>query len=87
MAQREQIYRLMLLAELLKRKQKGVTYDEAYDYLDRKFRDKGFDLKFSEKTFKRKAIEAMMAFQLERKYSKEEILTLYLNEIYFEIYN
>ncbi|MDN5279428.1 MAG: penicillin-binding protein [Clostridiales bacterium] len=37
----------------------------------------------SERTFKRKAIEAMMAFQLERKYSKEEILTLYLNEIYF----
>jgi len=37
----------------------------------------------SEKTFKRKAIEAMMAFQIERKYSKEEILTLYLNEIYF----
>lgn len=37
----------------------------------------------SEKTFTRKAIEAMMAFQLERKYSKEEILTLYLNEIYF----
>ena len=37
----------------------------------------------SEKTFKRKAIEAMMAFQLERKYSKDEIITLYLNEIYF----
>ncbi len=37
----------------------------------------------SEKTLKRKAIEAMMAFQIERKYSKEEILTLYLNEIYF----
>jgi penicillin-binding protein 1A len=37
----------------------------------------------SEKSFKRKAIEAMMAFQIERKYSKEEILTLYLNEIYF----
>ncbi len=37
----------------------------------------------SEKTYKRKAIEAMMAFQIERKYSKEEILTLYLNEIYF----
>ncbi len=37
----------------------------------------------SEKTFKRKAIEAMMAFQIERKYSKDEILTLYLNEIYF----
>jgi penicillin-binding protein 1A len=37
----------------------------------------------SERSFRRKAIEAMMAFQLERKYSKEEILTLYLNEIYF----
>ncbi|MBF0545706.1 MAG: penicillin-binding protein 1A [Candidatus Riflebacteria bacterium] len=37
----------------------------------------------SEKSLKRKAIEAMLAFQLERKYSKEEILTLYLNEIYF----
>lgn len=37
----------------------------------------------SEKTFQRKAIEAMMAFQIERKYSKDEILTLYLNEIYF----
>lgn len=37
----------------------------------------------NEKTFKRKAIEAMMAFQVERKYSKDEILTLYLNEIYF----
>jgi len=37
----------------------------------------------NERTFQRKAIEAMMAFQLERKYSKEEILTLYLNEIYF----
>lgn len=37
----------------------------------------------SERTFRRKAIEAMLAFQLERKYSKDEILTLYLNEIYF----
>lgn len=37
----------------------------------------------SERSFKRKLIEALMAFQLERKYSKDEILTLYLNEIYF----
>ncbi len=37
----------------------------------------------NEKSYKRKAIEAMMAFQIERKYSKDEILTLYLNEIYF----
>lgn len=37
----------------------------------------------TERTYQRKAIEAMMAFQLERRYSKEEIITLYLNEIYF----
>ena len=37
----------------------------------------------SEKTLKRKIIEAMMAFQIERKYSKDEIITLYINEIYF----
>ncbi|HNV70013.1 MAG TPA: penicillin-binding protein 1A, partial [Candidatus Ozemobacteraceae bacterium] len=37
----------------------------------------------SEKTLKRKVTEAMLAFQLERKYSKDEILNLYLNEIYF----
>ncbi|MBF0502447.1 MAG: PBP1A family penicillin-binding protein, partial [Candidatus Riflebacteria bacterium] len=37
----------------------------------------------TEKSLKRKVKEAMIAFQLERKYSKEEILTLYLNEIYF----
>ena len=37
-----------------------------------------------EKTLKRKVLEALMAFQLERKYSKDEIITLYLNEIYFD---
>lgn len=70
MAQREQIYRLMLLAELLKRKQKGVSYDEAYDYLDRKFRDKGFDLKFSEKTFKRDREQIADILGIESSYSR-----------------
>ena len=72
MAQREQIYRLMLLAELLKRKQKGVSYDEAYDYLDRKFRDKGFDLKFSEKTFKRDREQIADILGIESSYSRTE---------------
>jgi penicillin-binding protein 1A len=36
-----------------------------------------------DKTFTRKILEAILAIQLERKYTKTEILELYLNEIYF----
>ncbi len=37
----------------------------------------------NERTLKRKAREALMALLLERRYSKEEILEAYFNEIYF----
>jgi len=37
----------------------------------------------SDRTWRRKANEALMALLLERRYSKEEILETYLNEIYF----
>jgi penicillin-binding protein 1A len=37
----------------------------------------------SDKTIKRKIQEAYLAIQLERKYSKDEILEMYLNKIYF----
>ncbi len=36
-----------------------------------------------EKTIKRKVQEAYLSLKLERKYSKEEILELYLNKVYF----
>src|SRR6056297_1727477 len=36
-----------------------------------------------EKTLERKLKEAFLAFQLERRYTKEEILELYLNQVYF----
>ncbi|MEW6673170.1 MAG: PBP1A family penicillin-binding protein [Thermodesulfobacteriota bacterium] len=35
------------------------------------------------KTIIRKAKEALLAFQLERRYTKDEILELYLNQVYF----
>lgn len=35
------------------------------------------------KTYERKLREAILSLQLERRYTKEEILTLYLNQIYF----
>lgn len=35
------------------------------------------------KTLLRKAREAVLTFQLERRYTKDELLTLYLNQIYF----
>jgi penicillin-binding protein 1A len=37
----------------------------------------------SKKTIVRKLKEAILAFQLERRYTKDEILELYLNQIYF----
>ena len=36
-----------------------------------------------ERTFARKAREAMLAFELERRFGKDQILTLYLNRVYF----
>ena len=36
-----------------------------------------------EQTLKRKIQEAMMALEIERKYSKKEILEMYMNQIYF----
>lgn len=36
-----------------------------------------------EKTFPRKIKEALLAFRIERTYSKDEILEMYLNQIYF----
>ncbi len=37
----------------------------------------------SDQTVRRKLAEIMMAFKLEKEYSKDEILELYLNEVYF----
>ncbi len=37
----------------------------------------------TEKTYRRKIQEIWLAFQLERSYSKEEVLEMYLNRIYF----
>ncbi len=34
------------------------------------------------RTFKRKAIEAVLALQIERKFTKDEILEMYLNQVY-----
>ncbi len=36
----------------------------------------------SERTFARKALEAILALQIEKKFSKEEILEMYFNQIY-----
>ncbi|MGT2929306.1 penicillin-binding protein PBP1A [Streptococcus dentasini] len=41
-----------------------------------------FSTNNSDKTLKRKAQEAWLAIQLEKKYSKEEIMTFYVNKVY-----
>ncbi|WP_127848238.1 PBP1A family penicillin-binding protein [Lacticaseibacillus hulanensis] len=41
-----------------------------------------FSTKQSDQTLKRKAQEAVLAFQVEQKYSKEQILEFYINKVY-----
>ena len=72
MAQVEQIYRFILLADLFKRKKNGVSYKEAYDFLEKEFDNKGFELKFSEKTFKRDRIQIFELLEMESSYSRTD---------------
>lgn len=75
MAKREQIYRLMLIAELLKRKPKGITYEETRVFLEEKFQDRGWisDLKFGEKTFERDRKLIMELLGLESAYERSSM--------------
>ena len=70
MAKLEQIHRLLYIAELLKSKPNGITYEETKDFLEDKFQEKGFELKFSEKTFKRDRNLISEILGLESKYKK-----------------
>ena len=72
MAKREQFFRLMFLAELFKKKPKGITYEEANQYLERKFEEKDLleNFKFSEKTFKRDREELLEILGIETIYKR-----------------
>lgn len=70
MAKLEQIQRLLYIAELLKSKPNGITFEETKDFLEKKFEEKGFELKFSEKTFKRDRNLISEILGLESKYKK-----------------
>lgn len=72
MAKLEQIYRLMLLAELFKTKKNGVTYDEAKSYLEKRFGEKEYELKFSEKTFQRDREQIFKLLEIESSYSRSD---------------
>ena len=52
MAKLKQIQRLLYIVELLRNKPNGITFEETKDFLEKRFEEKGFELKFSEKTFK-----------------------------------
>ncbi|MFZ5563652.1 MAG: penicillin-binding protein 1A [Thermodesulfobacteriota bacterium] len=71
---------------------KGIARALAKDLLTFDFRQGGSTLTqqlaktlflTSEKSLMRKIKEAVLAFQLERRYTKNEILELYLNQVYF----
>ena len=71
MAKLEQNQRLLYIAELLKSKPNGITFEETKDFLEKKFEEKGFELKFSEKTFKRDRNLIAEILGLESKYKKD----------------
>lgn len=70
MAKLEQIHRLLYIAGLLKTKPNGITYQETKFFLENKFHKKGFELKFSEKTFKRDRSLISEILGIESKYMK-----------------
>lgn len=72
MAKREQFLRLMYLAELFKRKPNGISYNEASQYLEKKFGEKDLleNFKFSEKTFKREREELLEILGIETVYKR-----------------
>ena len=70
MAKLEQIQRLLYIAELLKSKPNGITYEETKNFLEEKFEEKAFELKFSEKTFKRDRNLIAEILGLESRYQK-----------------
>lgn len=53
MAKTDQLFRVMNIVEFLKRKANGANYQEILTYLEERQSADGFDLAFSEKTFKR----------------------------------
>ena len=70
MAKLEQIQRLLYIAEQLKSKPNGITYEETKKFLEKKFEEKGCELKFSEKTFNRDRNLIAEILGLESKYQK-----------------
>ena len=64
MAKLEQIQRLLYIAELLKTKPDGITYEETKNFLKKKFEEKGFELKFKKKEYWNLVIENNQNFCL-----------------------
>ncbi|MEW6031556.1 MAG: PBP1A family penicillin-binding protein [Bacillota bacterium] len=60
----------------------GASFQEGASTLTQQFARNAFGLGY-EKTITRKLQEVILAIQIERKWTKEEILTMYLNQIYF----
>ena len=74
MAKLEQIHRLLYITELLKSKPNGITYEETKGFLEEKFQEKGFELKFSKKTFKRDRNLISEILGIESQYQKSRSL-------------
>lgn len=72
MAKNEQMLRLKFIEELLRRrKDKGASYQEIYNFLEDKFQEKGLILKFTERTFQRDKLAIFDVLGISISYSRK----------------
>ena len=73
MAKNEQMLRLLFIEEFLRRrKDRGATYPEIADYLEKQFAEKGLELKFTERTFQRDKLAIADVFGIQISYSRKK---------------
>jgi len=80
MAKVDQMLRLMNISEFLKSKPNGATYEEILRYLEEKHHKDGYDLAFSEKTFKRDRTLMEELLKIEIRFKRSTMTYQIVNE-------
>ena len=80
MAKVDQMLRLMNISEFLKSKPNGATYEEIQRHLEEKHHKDGYDLAFSEKTFKRDRTLMEELLKIEIRFKRSTMTYQIVNE-------
>src|SRR5690606_26524793 len=80
MAKVDQMLRLMNISEFLKSKPNGATYEEIQRHLEEQHHKDGYDLAFSEKTFKRDRTLMEELLKIEIRFKRSTMTYQIVNE-------